>query len=129
MNHYEVLGVDATASAAQLRSAYLQLARQHHPDFHQGSGPSSQKPVADSEFRMRQVNAAWQVLGNPDRRSEYDQLLRMNAARQLGGVQAAGTVQAVGHRDQGSSNPRLSSHLIGNTMRTTMTLGGTSPMR
>jgi hypothetical protein len=103
MNHYEVLGVDASASAAQLRSAYLQLARQHHPDFHQGnSGPSSQKPVADSEFRMRQVNAAWQVLGNPDRRSEYDQLLRMNAARQLGGVQAAGTVQAVG-----ASGPRI----------------------
>ena len=64
MNHYEALGVDATASAAQLRSAYLQLARQHHPDFQQSNGgPSSQKPVADSEFRMRQINAAWQANG------------------------------------------------------------------
>ncbi|CAB4714531.1 unannotated protein [freshwater metagenome] len=110
MNHYEVLGVDATASAAQLRSAYLQLARQHHPDFHQGSGgPSSQKPVADSEFRMRQVNAAWQVLGNTKDRAAYDQRLRIAAAASSsvnasrtssssGAVQAAGAVGPTGPR-------------------------------
>ena len=32
--HYDVLGVDPTASAAEIRKAYLQLARDHHPDFH-----------------------------------------------------------------------------------------------
>ena len=110
MNHYEVLGVDATASAAQLRSAYLQLARQHHPDFQQSNGgPSSQKPVADSEFRMRQINAAWQVLGNTKDRAAYDQRLRIaaaasssvNASRTTsssGAVQAAGAVGPTGPR-------------------------------
>ena len=104
MNHYEVLGVDATASAAQLRSAYLQLARQHHPDFQQSSGrSSSHKPAVDSEFRMRQVNAAWQVLGNPERRSAYDQQLRDDAARRLTGMHSsAGTAQAVS-----ASGPRI----------------------
>jgi len=99
-----VLGVDATASAAQLRSAYLRLARQHHPDFQHGSDKYSlPTSAADSELRMRQVNAAWQVLGSPGRRTAYDEQLRDAAARELrGSHSSSGAVHAVG-----ASGPRI----------------------
>jgi len=84
MNHYEVLGVEATISAADLRSAYLRLARRYHPDFQHGA-QSSRKSPADSELRMRQINAAWQVLGNVERRDLYDQRLRIEAAASSSG--------------------------------------------
>jgi hypothetical protein len=63
--HYEVLGVDIAASPEELRSAYRLAARDHHPDA--GGDP----------VRMRDLNAAWHVLGDPVRRAAYD--------RELGG--------------------------------------------
>ncbi|MCX6524115.1 MAG: J domain-containing protein [Actinobacteria bacterium] len=108
MNHYEVLGVEATISAADLRSAYLRLARRYHPDFQHGQ-QESRSSVADSELRMRQINAAWQVLGNTKDRAAYDQRLRIAAAASSsvnasstssssGAVQAAGAVGPTGPR-------------------------------
>lgn len=64
MTHYDVLGVSATASAADIRHAYLDLARRHHPD-REGGDP----------HRMRLANEAWAVLGDPARRQAYDQEL------------------------------------------------------
>lgn len=64
LTHYEVLGVGPRASAAELRRAYLALARRHHPDVAGGS-----------EDRMQAVTAAWAVLGDPVRRAAYDRAL------------------------------------------------------
>jgi hypothetical protein len=64
VTHYDVLGVSATASAADIRHAYLDLARRHHPD-REGGDPD----------RMRLANEAWAVLGDPARRRAYDQEL------------------------------------------------------
>ena len=61
MNPYEVLGVVRTASDAEIRHAYLALARRFHPDANPGG-----------EERMRLVNEAWAVLGDRVRRAEYD---------------------------------------------------------
>ena len=112
MNHYEVLGVEATISAAELRSAYLRLARRYHPDFQHGQQESA-RSAADSELRMRQINAAWQVLGSTKDRAAYDQRLRIEAAAISsanssansshtsspgGAVQAAGAVGPTGPR-------------------------------
>lgn len=72
MTHYEVLGVAPTAPAADIRRAYLRLAREHHPDRYAGrADPAS----AAAEERMRSVNEAWAVLGDPQRRSAYDRTL------------------------------------------------------
>jgi hypothetical protein len=71
LTHYEVLGVRPDASAAELRRAYVALARRHHPDA----------PGGD-ERRMQSVTAAWAVLGDPARRAAYDV--------SLGGGPAAG---------------------------------------
>lgn len=65
MTLYEVLGVRRDAAAAEVRRAYLDLARRHHPD--QGSGGDA--------ARMAEVNAAWEVLGDPRRRAHYDETL------------------------------------------------------
>jgi hypothetical protein len=61
VNPYEVLGVLRTATDAEIRHAYLALARRFHPDANPGG-----------EERMRLVNEAWAVLGDRARRAEYD---------------------------------------------------------
>jgi hypothetical protein len=62
-NHYDVLGVPASATPAEVRAAYRAAARDHHPDA--GGDPA----------RMRAVNVAWAVLGDPVRRAAYDRTL------------------------------------------------------
>ena len=59
---YRVLQVDASADSATIRVAYRALAAVSHPD-HAG---------AAGESRMRELNAAWEVLGDPERRAAYD---------------------------------------------------------
>lgn len=65
MSHYDVLGVDREAPAAEVRRAYLALARLHHPDRHGGD-----------TTRMQALNEAWAVLGDPAHRTRYDRSLR-----------------------------------------------------
>ena len=66
VDHYNTLGVIPTASAADLRAAYLKLARKHHPDKFDGQ----ERGLA--EARMQQINEAWNVLGVAHKRREYD---------------------------------------------------------
>jgi hypothetical protein len=94
VNHYEVLGVDGDVSPADLRRAYLDLARRHHPDRQAGVDPTA-RGVADE--RMRQINSAWQVLGDPGRRSAYDLQLRQRSDRRSGSS-TAGAVAPRGPR-------------------------------
>jgi curved DNA-binding protein CbpA len=65
---YGVLNVDASADSATLRVAYRALAAVWHPDHAGGDG----------EPRMRELNAAWEVLGHPQRRAAYDRERRAN---------------------------------------------------
>lgn len=73
MDHYDALEVSSTASAAEVRAAYLRLARRFHPDSHPDVTARERRR---HELRMQQVTAAWAVLGDPDRRREYDQKRR-----------------------------------------------------
>jgi preprotein translocase subunit Sec63 len=70
VGHYDVLGVRPDASAAELRQAYLDLARRHHPDR-----------LGGSTERMRVLNEAWETLGDPERRQRYDRSLTGPAPR------------------------------------------------
>jgi curved DNA-binding protein CbpA len=74
--HYEVLGVDPGASVGAVRAAYLDKARELHPDRHAGRAATE---IARAERAMQDVNAAWAVLGDPHARRRYDETLRPDA--------------------------------------------------
>jgi hypothetical protein len=68
-SHYDVLGVSPDDGTDVVRRAYLDRAREAHPDRHIDATGAQR---ADAERRMQEVNEAWRVLGNPRRRRRYD---------------------------------------------------------
>ena len=68
IDYYEALGVSRTATEKEIKSAYRKLARQHHPDLHQGDA----KKAAEEKFKI--INEAYEVLGDPEKRAKYDHL-------------------------------------------------------
>jgi molecular chaperone DnaJ len=62
-DYYEVLGVNKSASADEIKRAYRKLARQHHPDVNKEAG---------SDTKFKEINEAYQVLSDPNKRSQYD---------------------------------------------------------
>jgi len=79
-NHYAALGLDRHCTDAQIRDAYRLLAKQHHPDLNGGSRAS----VAQTQ----QLNAAYEILSDPERRRAHD--LELDA-RQKPAARAART--------------------------------------
>ena len=71
--HYEVLGVDASTGAEDLRRAYVRRARALHPDRQVGADPAR---AARAARAMQDVNEAWRVLRDPSARAAYDARLR-----------------------------------------------------
>src|SRR5216110_2069153 len=66
---YEILEVHELANAEQIRSAYLRMAREYHPDR---VPEHLTKLRTDAEDKFKQVQEAWTVIGDPARRRRYD---------------------------------------------------------
>jgi curved DNA-binding protein CbpA len=66
-DHYKVLEVRRDAPLEEIQHAYRNLALRYHPD---------RNPAPEAAARMRAINEAWEVLGESNRRSEYDALLK-----------------------------------------------------
>jgi len=61
---YETLGVSASSSDAEIKKAYRKLARQYHPDVNKDAG---------AEDKFKEINAAYEVLSDKEKRAKYDQ--------------------------------------------------------
>jgi molecular chaperone DnaJ len=66
LNYYAVLGVSLQASQEEIKKAYRKLALQFHPDLNRGN--------RQAEHKIREVNAAYEILGDPEARKTYDRL-------------------------------------------------------
>lgn len=81
-DYYKILGVERNANKDEIKRAYRKLALKTHPD----RNPGDKK----AEEQFKDINEAYQVLGDPDKRARYDQLGESYAQWQQGGAPAGG---------------------------------------
>ena len=79
---YSVLGVDKKAPQEEIKKAYRKLARRYHPDRNPGD--------TSAEERFKEVQAAYSVVGDPEKRKEYDQSGRFFGGFDPGGFRSGG---------------------------------------
>lgn len=67
-DYYKTLGVERSATEKEIKAAYRKLARKWHPDLHSG------KNKQEAEEKFKQINEAYEVLKDPEKRAKYDRL-------------------------------------------------------
>ena len=123
---YAVLGVSATAAQDEIKKQYRKLAKRYHPDAN-ASDPKAAE-------RFKEVSEAYTVLGDPEKRKQYDEMRRLGAFGGFGGGSpfGAGRPGATNARRSarpGSSATRTTAHNSGASANhaTTLRHGGSGP--
>ena len=65
-DYYDILGISKTASQEEIKNAYRKMAREHHPDM------AAEEGKARAEAQFKEINEAYQILSNPEKRAAYD---------------------------------------------------------
>ena len=78
-DYYEILGVKKDTTPEEIKKAYRKLALKYHPDRNSSDG--------DTEKKFKEINEAYQVLSNPEKRARYDQF---GSAEGMGGFDFQG---------------------------------------
>jgi molecular chaperone DnaJ len=125
-DYYKVLGVSDTASQKDVTRAYRKLARQYHPDANPGD--------TSAEERFKEISAAYDVVGDEEKRKEYDEVRRLGPVGGMfggGGARGPGgfsfTTENVG--DLGDLFSTIFSRGGRGRTRTTTTGRGAGPQR
>jgi molecular chaperone DnaJ len=79
--HYQTLEIASDATQTEIKQAYRRLAKQFHPDTNQDTA---------SHDKISQINAAYEILGDPQRRRSYDQQLQDSAQLEAAGFSTSG---------------------------------------
>src|SRR3989442_1010483 len=89
-DYYQALGVPKNAPTAEIRKVYRKLAQQFHPDRNRGN--------KEAEERFKEISAAYEVLGDSEKRKQYDQVRDMGASgfAGFGGPGGAPSVRRLG---------------------------------
>lgn len=82
-DYYEVMGVPKNATEAEIKQAYRKLAKKYHPDLNPGD--------KEAEAKFKEVNEAYEVLSNKDKRARYDQFGQAGVDPSFGGGAAGGS--------------------------------------
>src|SRR3990172_968670 len=78
-DYYDILGVPRSSSEEDIKKAYRKLAREHHPDMVAKEGK------AEAEKRFKEINEAYQVLSDPEKKRMYDQFGHAGTGAGAGG--------------------------------------------
>ncbi len=117
-DYYRILGVSDTATQKEIKSAYRKLSRQYHPDANPGDKAA--------EERFKEVSAAYDVVGDPEKRKEYDEVRRLGpvGAGFPGGAGGGGSFRFEDVGDMGGLGD-----LLGGLFGRGRTRGGAGPGR
>src|SRR5690242_2621422 len=96
-DYYAVLGVPASATQDEIKKKYRKLAAKHHPD----KNPND--PKAAETFK--EISEAYQVLGDAEKRKQYDQMRRLGAFGGFGGGAGAGGARRPSGAPGGAGGP------------------------
>ncbi|HEY4377123.1 MAG TPA: molecular chaperone DnaJ [Acidimicrobiales bacterium] len=110
-DYYKVLGVSDTATPKEITRAYRKLARENHPDANQGD--------PGAEERFKEISAAYDVVGDADKRKEYDEVRSLGPMGGFGAPGGAGGFGGPGGFtfDPGAAGGGGIGDLLGNLLR------------